>query len=332
MAHRLIDDEAQDRQARRAGFRLSAKNLLLTWPHCPVDKDEALNQLRNYFPYENVIAIVVGRELHQDGTPHLHAYVSLRAKCNIRNSSALDLRGEDGTLYHGNYQAARSGKAAYEYVTKDGDYTVFGEVESFETLRQKRENHLAAIEQCTSEQEFLAYVFLNGLSSSAQILRPYWQNSRRTKLRQALFDPESFLELPTFEEHLQRARDEDKALLVIGPTGIGKTQWIIHRFREEQTIRVTAWDDLRNCAEDTKVVIFDDFAFGERSRQDLLHLFDVPTARSVRCRYSNGLLAPRTTMILIGNSVELVLGTFQEDPAVMRRFLILQLPDEKLWR
>lgn len=329
MANRMIDDEA--RAPRAAGFRLSAKNLLLTWPQCPVDKEDALNQLRNYFPYENVIAIVVGRELHADGNPHLHAYVSLRTKCNIRNSSALDLRGEPGQVYHGNYQAARSGKAAYDYVVKDGDYAVFGEVESFETVRQKRENHLAAIEQCTSEQEFLAYVFLNGLSTSAQILRPYWQNSRRTRLRQAPFDPSSFSELPMFENALAAATEQDKALLVIGPTGIGKTQWIIHRFQEEQTIRVTAWDDLRNCAEDTKVVIFDDFEFGDRPRRDLLHLFDVPTARSVKCRYSNGLIAPRTQMILIGNSVELVLGTHQEDSAVSRRFLILELPNEKLW-
>ena len=61
--------------------------------------------------------IVVARELHEDGTPHLHAYVMLNAEFNCTASSYWDLQG-----WHGNYQHAKSWCKVLAYIKKDQDY------------------------------------------------------------------------------------------------------------------------------------------------------------------------------------------------------------------
>jgi len=100
-------------------FRLQAKHLFLTYPRCTVTKEEAIRQLQAV-PMVDIKDYVVGRELHEDGTPHLHVYLSLARKCNIVTAANLDLK-EGDTVFHGNYQAARKPADTIKYCKKDGD-------------------------------------------------------------------------------------------------------------------------------------------------------------------------------------------------------------------
>lgn len=94
-------------------FRVNSKQIFLTYPQCTLTKDELLNELNVH----NVEYYVISSEQHQDGSPHLHAYISLKKKINSLNPTVFDARG-----FHPNIQSARSKKAVISYVKKAGDY------------------------------------------------------------------------------------------------------------------------------------------------------------------------------------------------------------------
>lgn len=104
-------------------FRLNAFGFFLTWPQCPITKEEAAKQLQHKTPVEKG---VIAEEKHEDGQPHLHAYLKYSKKLNISNATYFDLTSEDGTKYHGNYQTAKCSAAVTKYCTKDGNYLEIG--------------------------------------------------------------------------------------------------------------------------------------------------------------------------------------------------------------
>jgi len=99
-------------------FRLNAVNMYLTYPKCPVPLNEALAILNHKLSTPVIKDYALVRELHEDGSPHIHAYINCNKKANITNPQQLDLSYED-TIYHGNYQAAKSPNSILAYMLKD---------------------------------------------------------------------------------------------------------------------------------------------------------------------------------------------------------------------
>lgn len=99
-------------------FRLSAVNLYLTYPKCDIPLNEALAILNHKLSTPVIKDYALTRELHEDGSPHIHAYIKCNRKANITNPKQLDLNYED-TIYHGNYQAAKSPNSILSYILKD---------------------------------------------------------------------------------------------------------------------------------------------------------------------------------------------------------------------
>lgn len=100
-------------------YQLYATHLFLTYPQCPAPKEVLLESLKKLLT--NYEGSVVASEQHQDGTPHLHAYVKLSKRSHFRNAQFADVQW-GGLVYHGNYQKARSPKCVAEYVEKGGDF------------------------------------------------------------------------------------------------------------------------------------------------------------------------------------------------------------------
>ena len=100
----FLDEAAADNEAPDlvpANFRLSAKNLLLTYPHCGIDLQAAQQILLEAFGRGNVEYMVCAHERHQDGDLHIHVAVCLHTRCNIRDVNFLDLAD-----HHGNSKCA----------------------------------------------------------------------------------------------------------------------------------------------------------------------------------------------------------------------------------
>ena len=57
--------------------RNRSKGWFLTYPQCSVAKEDLLAALQAKV---DVVEYVVAAELHQDGNPHLHAFIALRGQ------------------------------------------------------------------------------------------------------------------------------------------------------------------------------------------------------------------------------------------------------------
>jgi hypothetical protein len=107
---------------RSSSFRLSAKDLFLTYPKCPVSPESSLSRLETVFrgmrsPIKVLHGVAV-REFHEDGDPHLHIFLALEKRCNIVSPNLLDLSMDPGEIFHGNYQTCRDKKRVVDYVRK----------------------------------------------------------------------------------------------------------------------------------------------------------------------------------------------------------------------
>nr|AKP17213.1 AC1 [Dolichos yellow mosaic virus]CAI91273.1 replication associated protein [Dolichos yellow mosaic virus] len=112
---------------RAPGFRISARNIFLTYPKCSLSKEEALEQLCRIECPSDKLFIRVAQEAHQDGTMHLHALVQFKGKAQFRNARHFDLTHPHSTqIFHGNVQGAKSSSDVKSYITKDGDYVDWG--------------------------------------------------------------------------------------------------------------------------------------------------------------------------------------------------------------
>lgn len=153
-------------------FRLNAKHLFLTYPKCTESKENLLEYLKTKLDIKHAI---VSKELHADNTPHLHVYLHLFKKCNIKCQSTLDFNG-----FHGNYTTCRNIEATKIYTKKDNDFIEFNE--------QKDDNIMDACKSLDQE-EFLLWCV------KKRIPRGYYDEAKRLCTR--TFDvEESTEELP----------------------------------------------------------------------------------------------------------------------------------------
>ena len=93
------------------GYRLTAKNLFLTYPQCELERHSLMNFLKQL--RTDMVYCLIAKENHKDGTPHLHALITTKDKVDTRDCRHFDLYG-----FHGNYQAARDTDKVREYLLK----------------------------------------------------------------------------------------------------------------------------------------------------------------------------------------------------------------------
>lgn len=95
-------------------FRINAQSFFLTYPQCNIEPENLLKGLQDA---HNVTSYAISQEQHQDGNPHLHAYIRLGQKINSTNQRVFDVYG-----FHPNIQSARNTNSVIKYVMKHGKY------------------------------------------------------------------------------------------------------------------------------------------------------------------------------------------------------------------
>lgn len=313
MAEAFDDEAAQVPEA--VGFRLSAKNLFLTYPRCDLDPERARLHLLGTLGIANILYMVIAREQHQDGTPHLHVCIALATKVNIRDPAALDLPPD----WHGNYQGVRNMKQTIRYVKKDGEFIEHGTCPANMLDSDGRQTLLTKVAACVSELELAQFVFTNELSREWNVLFAYWKSCVAGQTISTSYTLDTFHPPQFLTDALRELSTSRKALVLLGPPGIGKTQYLQAHYSDRSTVRVTHLDQLKLVNARTEILILDDCELGHLPRSTVLHLLDVKTCRQIHCRYSNANLSSTLILILISNSLELLLGKWQFDEAVLRR-------------
>jgi hypothetical protein len=118
-------------------FRLNAKKLFLTYPKLELSPEKVLTELMD--KDLSIVDFVIGREAHQDGTPHIHAYLALAKKVNITNARRLDIKG-----FHGRYEGVRNPNKAIEYAAKGRQFVTNLNIEGGRLVTLKERLHLLA--------------------------------------------------------------------------------------------------------------------------------------------------------------------------------------------
>jgi len=99
-------------------FRLQAKHLFLTYPRYePSTLEEVRDILTERLSAYCVQRYIVAKELHKDGTKHVHVYLQLERRCSIPTPTFLDINE-----HHGNYQSCRSPCKVKAYCTKNTEW------------------------------------------------------------------------------------------------------------------------------------------------------------------------------------------------------------------
>ncbi|ACI06063.1 replication initiator protein [Mesta yellow vein mosaic virus [India:Vizianagaram:2008]] len=110
---------------RRNG--IYSKNYFVTYPKCSLTKEEALSQLLNLQTPTSKKYIKICRELHEDGTPHLHVLIQFEGKFKCQNMRFFDLVSPNRSAhFHPNIQGAKSSSDVKSYIDKDGDILEWG--------------------------------------------------------------------------------------------------------------------------------------------------------------------------------------------------------------
>ncbi|AGK90097.1 AC1 protein [Tomato leaf curl China virus - OX2] len=103
-------------------FIINARNYFLTYPHCSLTKEETLSQILALATPINKLFIRICRELHEDGSPHLHVLIQFEGKYKCQNKRFFDLTSPTRSAhFHPNIQAAKSSTDVKSYMDKDGD-------------------------------------------------------------------------------------------------------------------------------------------------------------------------------------------------------------------
>lgn len=229
-------------------LRLRGKNWFLTYPQCNLWPQWILRNIQDKLG-ENLVYCCIASELHKEGQPHRHVFLALKEAIKA-DQFTFDMpnQREQGPVFHGNYQVARSPKDALAYVKKDGDIVEFGECPYKEKMSTAEKNRLflsRPLEELVDEGEISLYSY-----KQLVVARNMYLMSRNAN----------------------KARVPPKVYWLYGPTGSGKTRYAVEQGGEEYWIsNHSEWFD---GYWGQKTAIIDDLRAGTYKFAFLLRLLD----------------------------------------------------------
>lgn len=247
-------------------------------------------------------------EHHEDGNLHNHFIVKFKKRFTTRDPRCFDFQG-----IHPKIEPVKSVPGAIKYCGKE-QFTDFGELPS-NTGKRSRDEALA-LAGSTDEGEYLKACL------EAQV--PYNYAKRFREL--AFTDTTNTISEYTAEDAwlcaqlLEQALPENSSIVLIGPSGIGKSVWA-KKMAPKPALWVSHLDVLRMYRPDYhKSIIFDDMSFCHMPLQAQIHITDWTDSRQIHCRYGYATIPAKTVKIFTCNEMP-----FQDHAAISRRIYFINL-------
>lgn len=287
-------------------FKFDAHRAFLTYPQSNFDAarlHEFLDGLAG------VLWARIANESHESGEPHVHAVLQFGRRFQSRNCRVFDFEGR-----HPNVQPVRDVRRALDYVTKEGHYTDFGTVPSFDKKRSVAElRELAA----GDEGDYLQACAESGLQYcyAKRFRELVWRDKQSSV-------PDSYVGDLAWETPVLALYEPQRNLstVLVGPAGCGKSAWA-KRMANKPALFVTHIDTLREFDPTYhKSIIFDDMSFAHMPLQAQIHIVDNFDSRQIHCRYGLAKIPAGTQKFFTCNE-----HPFKDHAAIARRIYLINL-------
>lgn len=260
--------------------------------------------------------LVVGKEVGDEGTPHLQGFCILR---RVKRMAAMKKLFPRAHLEKSNADAVEN----HVYCTKPGEEGTVDTIIDFKSSFQGQRNDITDFYESAKEV---------GLKRAAMSdPSTYVKYHKGLTLIHGIYQDSLVSYNARYETFKMDIMDIDRFTIIWGPSGIGKTQWALAHFKNP--LMCSDIEDLRKY--DPAVndgVVFDDMDFSHIPRTAIIHLVDSEYRRSIHMRHYNwdkpaGLPMIATTNNHGGN----IFGQYYDDPAIVRRIRVVSVEDGDLY-
>lgn len=267
-------------------------------------------ELRDFlYELNGVNQFIVSEERHESGKLHYHVYVKFDAKVDSRDVRYFDFvkrdpAGREIRRVHPNVIKS-PGNGWKDYVVKAGEWiSNFYEEDPWrEAMNLPVAQALARLRERRPRD-----MILHG----AQIRNNLINMARAQR------------ELPALEFNTPLLiPNNNKTLLVYGPSGMGKTEYALRTFANGRVIRTV--DGLRKALDEgCDGLVFDDMTFKHLSRQAQIAIVDLAHDGAVPARYGDIIIPAGLPRIMTYNDGHCPVDL--EDPAIRRRCELIHVP------
>lgn len=319
MSDLVLNEATAEKPAKPKKFRINSQQLFLTFPQCPLEPTVVLDKI---YSKVNVDKYVVAQEQHKDGNKHIHVYLLLEQKVNIKDANKFDIT-IDGTVYHPNIQGCRSWKNVVKYVTKDGNYTTNFEKNIIDELiknsKKVGELYMESRSIAIGEKDVnKALEVLEHPKTARDLLIHGAAIKRNLQLLAAEDDVPEF----TIEDYdLDFEWDRRKTLLLWGPTNVGKTSLALALLPKALFVRHV--DVLKELDYPHKHdgIIFDDMSFKHWPADPQKHITDTSHRSDINVKHAHVKIPKGCPRIVTSNNIPGDVFNIL-DPAIERRIQV----------
>lgn len=265
---------------------------------------------------DRVQYLIFGREVGEQGTPHLQGYIQLKTR--ILSNTICKLLGNRARL-----DVSRgSDEDNYVYCSKDEQFEEFGErLPKSRSLKRKREEAYEAIRDDMASGASISDI---AMKYPAEFIR---HHAGILAMAKVINTAPCIRYFGPFSEQLHSRinlanHDWKTSVLVLGPTGLGKTQFILNQF--ENPLLVSNTEELKGFRRlEHDAIIFDDVSVTHWPRNSQLHLVDCEVHRGINVKGTHIIIPAFTKKVFTANPEHYPFNT--GDPAISRRLTIIKL-------